>query len=113
GSWPASKGQATATATLTAAQQAAQSQGQKSCAWSVGWGGIPGSSWLTWLVGGSGDVGAGEICLLSKGQARALIGSGLLGGGLVVMFGGVQLMAVAAAVKVLAPVEHNDQAAAQ
>lgn len=101
GSWPAGKGQASTTATLTAAQVAEQTKGQKTCAWSVGWGGIPGTSWLSWLFGGSTDVGAGEICLLSKAQARALAGFGVLGAGIFVGFAGVQIISAAAALDVL------------
>lgn len=100
GNWPSSKGDATTKATLTAAQAAEQGQAQKACAWSIGWGGIPDTSWLKRIFSfglAGGNAGAFEACLLSKSQARAMAGFGLLGVGGVVMFGGVQLMFAAAA----------------
>src|ERR1700727_1896856 len=97
GSWPTKSGQATTTATLTAAQQAQQDTAQASCAWSVGWGGIPGTSWLGDLFGSGGNVGSGEVCLLSKSQARAMAGVALLGAGGMLALIGVNWMLAAAA----------------
>lgn len=102
GSWPASKGQASTSATLTAAQQAEQTKGQKSCAWAVGWGGIPGTSWLSYLnpvddiTGSHGNALGGEICILSKSQARALIGVMMLSAGSFTMLFGITQAAAAA-----------------
>lgn len=109
GSWPASKGQASTTATLTASQVASDVKKEATCAWFISFGGIPGTGAIErglhditfGLLGGSGNIASGAICLLSKSQARALAGFGLLGLGGVVMFGGVQLMAVAAALDVV------------
>jgi len=97
GAWPATTGSASDTATLTAATSQAQAQGEAKCAWSVGWGGIADTSWLTWLAtlgSSSGNIGSGEVCLLSKSAARSLIGTGLLLGGSFVMFFGLNVLAV-------------------
>jgi hypothetical protein len=79
------------------AQVTASAEGQKSCAWSVGWGGIPDTSFLSGLFGSSGNLGSGEVCLLSKSQARALIGVGMVWAGGVLMLVGVNWMLIAAA----------------
>jgi hypothetical protein len=81
------------TAAITTAAQS-----QATCAWSVGWGGIAGTSWLVDIFGngGGGNVGSGEICLLSKSQARAFVAVNLLAAGLVIiLFAGVPILAVA------------------
>jgi hypothetical protein len=102
GSWPSSLGGATTTATLTSAEVAQQGQAQASCAWSIGWGGIPGTSWLSDLFGGGGNVGGGEICLLSKPQARAVIGTALLTAGGLIMTAGLVAVARAAGLPMIA-----------
>jgi Lysozyme like domain len=67
------------------------------CAWQIGWGGIPGSSFLMDIFGGGGNVGAGEVCVISKTQARALLGATLMGlGGAVVAVGLLGMMTTAA-----------------
>ncbi|HWM96722.1 MAG TPA: phage tail tip lysozyme [Streptosporangiaceae bacterium] len=98
GSWPKTSGGATDTAVLTSAQVAAQTQAQKACLWSVGWGGIPDTSWFNSLFGGgSGNVASGEVCLLSKSQARSLMGVALIWGGTAIILIGVNWVIIAAA----------------
>jgi Phage tail lysozyme len=107
GSWPTKSGQATTTATLTAAEQAEQDKGQASCAWSVGWGGVPDTSWLhrIWSFGTqSGNVSAGEICLLSKSQARAMLGVGLVAAGGYIMLQGVAVMVALAGLQAVSSI---------
>jgi hypothetical protein len=55
------------------------------CAWLIGWGGLPGTSWLNDIFGSGGNVGSGSVCLISKTQTRALIGTGLLLGGMLLV----------------------------
>ena len=101
GSWPASAGTASDTAELTSAQVAESGAAQAECAWSIGWGGIPDTSWLQRLFslgGSSGNYGAGEVCLLSKSQARALIGAWMLLGGAAIALAGVAWAGKAAAI---------------
>lgn len=83
GSWPASAGSASDTASLSSAQSA---EASATCAWN-----LPGSG-----VSLFGWHPLGGACLLTKTQARALIGAGLLLGGTVVMLGGMSLLVVAA-----------------
>jgi Lysozyme like domain len=84
---------------VTTAAITAASQSDAACAWSVGWGGIPGTSWLNDIFGSGGNVGGGELCLLSKPQARALAGAALLGiGGLITLVGLSQVAAAAGVV---------------
>ena len=61
-------------AALTAQLTAAQTQ---DCL--VGFGGVPGSSWINDIFGSGGNVGS--FCLLSRSQARGWIGAALLVGG--------------------------------
>jgi hypothetical protein len=105
GSWPTKSGQATTTATLTAAQQAQQDTAQASCAWSVGWGGIPGTSWLGDLFGSGGNVGSGEVCLLPKSQARAMAGVALLVAGSYIILQGAGIIAATAGLAAAARVQ--------
>jgi hypothetical protein len=101
GSWPASAGTASDTAELTSAQVAESGAAQAECAWSIGWGGIPDTSWLQRLFslgGSSGNYGAGEVCLLSKSQARALIGAWMLLGGAAIGLAGVAWIVKGAAI---------------
>lgn len=73
----------------TAALTAEQAAGNASdCLY--GFGGIPGTSLLPDLLGGSGNVGA--ICLLSRSQARAIAGGMLVAIGLPVMGLGLGLV---------------------
>jgi hypothetical protein len=57
-------------AELTAAQQ-------QDCL--IGFGGVPGTSWINDIFGSGGNVGG--FCLLSRSQARGMIGAGLMVGG--------------------------------
>jgi hypothetical protein len=99
---------------VQAAQLTAASKTQADCAWSVGWGGIPGSSWLSNLFGdfipgsspaqSGGNLGSGEVCLASKSQVRGAAGAGfmLLGG--ILMLSGLGLIALQAGLKVAGPI---------
>ena len=44
------------------------------CAWSIGWGGIPGTSIWNDIFGSGGNLGAGEVCLLTKSGLRGVAG---------------------------------------
>lgn len=98
GNWPASTGQAATTATLTAAELTAETQSASTCLWSVGFGtgGLAGAfedivNPLNAFLGGSGI--AGEVCIISKGQARALIGAAItFAGGTILALGTVIVM---------------------
>jgi Phage tail lysozyme len=78
GSWPASTGQASDTASLTASQSA---EGNLECAWQIGFGGIPGTSWLSDLFGSGGNIASGSVCVISKTQVRGVLASAILVGG--------------------------------
>jgi hypothetical protein len=70
------------------------------CAWAIGWGGIPGTSWLADIFGQGGNLGSGQICLLSKSAFRGLIGVGLItGAGLFLALPGVALLFAAATIR--------------
>jgi hypothetical protein len=52
----------------------------------IGFGGIPGTSWISDIFGGGGNLG--QVCLLSRPMARGLIGAAfLVAGGLVALPG--------------------------
>lgn len=52
----------------------------------IGFGGIPGTSWIEDIFGNGGNIG--QVCLLTRPEARALIGAAILVmGGLVVLPG--------------------------
>ena len=52
----------------------------------IGFGGIPGTSWISDIFGGGGNLG--QVCLLSRPSARAVIGAVILvAGGLVALPG--------------------------
>lgn len=74
GKWPASAGSATQQAQLTAAQQqsAAQQAQQLGSTCIIGFGGVPGTSWINDIFGSGGNVG--QFCLFSKSEARAVVG---------------------------------------
>lgn len=61
-------------AAITAQLTAAQTQ---DCL--IGFGGVPGSSWINDIFGSGGNVGS--FCLLSRSQARSWIGAAMLAGG--------------------------------
>lgn len=87
-------------AVLTAAQAGTASQ---TCAWSVGWGGIPGTSWLSWILtlgNSKGNVAAGQVCLISKTQVRAIYGAMLVLGGSAFVAAGLGLIAAEAGLAV-------------
>lgn len=90
------------TATTAAITKANQTQAQ--CAWSIGWGGIPGTSWLSDLFGGGGNLGGGEICLLSRSQARAIVAVALLWAGLPLIGLGLVILGASPAVPIAAQV---------
>lgn len=98
------------------------------CLWSVGWAGISGTAnvgkganWIqaalgalggqgSGVVGGSiagaqnaGNIGAFKACIISKSQARALIGAGLMLAGALVMLAGVAVVGIAAGMRALGP----------
>jgi|HubBroStandDraft_1064217.scaffolds.fasta_scaffold17631_4 hypothetical protein len=107
GSWPSSTGSASDTATLTAAQGQAVKQGQAECLWAIGENGIPGTSIYVRILSlgsASGNIGAGSFCIFSKSQARAMIGAGLLVGGILITAAGLAMVLKAAAVTQLAGV---------
>jgi hypothetical protein len=106
GGWPASTGSAADTAELTSAEVAESGAAQAECAWAIGWGGIPDTSWLQRLFSlgsSSGNVGGGEVCLLSKSQARALIGAWMLLGGAAIALTGAAWLVKGAALAALVP----------
>jgi Phage tail lysozyme len=78
GDWPASAGSAATTATLTSAQSVEQSA---SCAWGIG-SLVPDPSFFGYHPLGSFQ---GEVCILSKSQARALIGVGIATAGAIMI----------------------------
>lgn len=84
GKWPASAGSASDTAALTAAGQA---QASASCAWQLGGGSL------------FGAVSLPSVCLLSKSQARALLGAGIMAGGLVILGAGAGFTLAATAIR--------------
>jgi hypothetical protein len=51
--------------------------------------GIPGTSWITDLTGSGGNIG--NVCLLTKSEARGWIGGVLMAGGTLVMLAGFAL----------------------
>jgi hypothetical protein len=111
GNWPSSAGSASDTATLTSAQvaqtTAAIQTALSSCAVGVPWlTGAPASFFAGVLsalsLGSAGSGTSGEICLLTKSQARSLIGAGLLVLG---VFGGTVGVGVIAAAAALSAAE--------
>lgn len=91
--WPSSSGDASDNAELTAAQTAGQATAAKECAWSIAWGGIPGTSWFSDLFGSGGNLGSGQICLVSRAQVRSLLGGAILLGGTAVAGAGLIILA--------------------
>jgi len=86
-------------------QLTAQAQAQANCAWGITWGGIPDTSLLRRVVSlgqSSGNIGGGQLCLLSRSQARALIAVGMMLGGAVILGLGIGFTIKAAAVAELA-----------
>jgi hypothetical protein len=71
-------------AALTAETTAASSS---DCLYGVG--GIPGTSWITDLVGSGGNIG--NVCLITRSEARGWIGAGLMLLGSLWMLEGVAL----------------------
>jgi|SRR5579872_5689647 len=63
----------------------------------IGFGGIPGTSWINDVFGSGGNLG--QVCLLSRPEARALVGGALmLLGGLIMLPGVLLVMAGAGSV---------------
>jgi hypothetical protein len=58
----------------------------------IGFGGIPGTSWINDIFGSGGNLG--QVCLLSRPEARALVGGAImLLGGLIMLPGVLLVMA--------------------
>lgn len=93
--WPSSAGSASQTAILTSASAAEASSAQKECLWSVGWGPIgSGSFWakaFSPVLGVASAASAGELCIVRKSQVRAIVGLGLLSGGIILTMAGIQI----------------------
>jgi hypothetical protein len=87
------------TSAVDAAAVATASAAQSNCAWAIGWGGIAGTSWLSDLFGSGGNVGAAELCVFSKSEARAVAGAGMLAAGILIIAWGGQLLIVVAGLK--------------
>lgn len=65
------------------------------CAWGIGFGGIPGTSWLTGIFGsGGGNLASGEVCIISKPQVRGVVGVLVIIGGLSILVQGLSIIAV-------------------
>lgn len=56
----------------------------------IGFGGIPGTSWISDIFGGGGNLG--QICLFSRPMARAVMGAGLIVAGALVAIPGLFLL---------------------
>ena len=56
----------------------------------IGFGGIPGTSWIEDIFGNGGNIG--QVCLLTRPEARAMIGAAFLVMGGLVMIPGVFLL---------------------
>lgn len=56
----------------------------------IGFGGIPGTSWIEDIFGNGGNIG--QVCLLTRPEARALIGAAILVAGGLVMLPGLFLI---------------------
>jgi hypothetical protein len=56
----------------------------------IGFGGIPGTSWINDIFGGGGNLG--QVCLLSRPMARAVLGGLILVAGGLVMVPGLFLL---------------------
>lgn len=86
------------TAQLTAAAKTAAGSGSdpSSCAWAIGFGSIPDTSWLVRIFSlgtSSGNIKVGQICVLSKSQARALLAAALIFTGGVIILTSIGTMA--------------------
>lgn len=95
----------TGDAALTAATAAAGAPTgtDSNCAWGIGFGGIPGGSFLAGIFGTTGlgtSISSGEVCIVSKPQVRGLVGVGLLGLGLLIIVNGLSIIAVKAALPI-------------
>jgi len=63
----------------------------------IGFGGIPGTSWINDIFGSGGNLG--QVCLLSRPEARALIGGAFMVlGGLIMLPGVLLLMAASGSI---------------
>jgi hypothetical protein len=85
----------------TQGQLTAAATAQANCAWAIKWGGIPDTSLLHRVVSlnqSSGNLGGGQICIVSNSQARALLGAWLLLGGAAIALVGLAWAGKAAAI---------------
>lgn len=98
GNWPSSLGQAATSATLTSAELASESQGTSDCLWEIGWGQGSSPSWWEYLISpgavAAADTLSGQVCLLSKSQARWISGATIVGFGATILALGAVLMMV-------------------
>jgi hypothetical protein len=63
----------------------------------IGFGGIPGTSWINDIFGSGGNLG--QVCLLSRPEARALVGGAFMVlGGLIMLPGVLLLMAASGSI---------------
>lgn len=92
GKWPAATGPGVSGggSTLTAADLAA-SQASLGSTCLIGFGGVPGTSWVNDIFGSGGNVG--QFCILSKSEVRALLGGLIIAAGGLVAITGVLILA--------------------
>jgi Lysozyme like domain len=83
---------------VTQSAATAAAEADLSCAWKIGLGSLDPSILGYHPVG---NISFGNICILSKSQARAVIGAALLGAGILIGAGAVVLVAKAAGLEVL------------
>jgi len=67
----------------------------------IGFGGIPGTSWIADIFGNGGNLG--QVCMFTKSEARAIIGAAFLLGGAAQIFSGLLLMGLVVGVKAVGP----------
>lgn len=81
------------TAQTTAAEQAAAAAAstQLGSTCLIGFGGVPGTSWVNDIFGSGGNVG--QFCILSKSEVRALLGGLIIAAGGLVAITGVLILA--------------------
>lgn len=67
----------------------------------IGFGGIPGTSWISDIFGGGGNIGS--VCLFTRSEARGLMGAILMGAGAVMALPGLFLLIASAGMKAAGP----------
>lgn len=68
----------------------------------IGFGGIPGTSWISDVFGGGGNIG--QFCVFTRSEARAVLGTALFVAGALVILPGLFLLIAAAGGKSGGPV---------